>query len=93
MFLPGEYATVKILPAPAELFNVTGPVDKRVHGRAVEFKEKGSELVVAYLNHGVVYVIPFFLKSNPNIFDSRCWDVYTLQCLWQIHPIHGHRLM
>lgn len=51
---PRNYVTIKIFPPPSELVNTMEEADKRVRGRAIMFREKGSELVVAYLNHGVV---------------------------------------
>ena len=29
-------------------------LDKRIRGRALAFRERGREVTVAYLNHGVV---------------------------------------
>jgi hypothetical protein len=53
----GKYATFKILPMPPELPSPSKPkeqVDNRVRARSLTFKNFGRELVVAYLNHGVV---------------------------------------
>ncbi|KIK29006.1 hypothetical protein PISMIDRAFT_90373, partial [Pisolithus microcarpus 441] len=48
------HATFRIFPPPPELPLTAEQPDKRIHGQALAFREKGSELVVAYLNHGVV---------------------------------------
>ncbi|KIO12415.1 hypothetical protein M404DRAFT_123796, partial [Pisolithus tinctorius Marx 270] len=53
----GKYATFKILPPPCELLNATQQTDQKVRGRSLVFKDMGSELVAAYLCHGVVYVL------------------------------------
>ncbi|KIK18251.1 hypothetical protein PISMIDRAFT_109835 [Pisolithus microcarpus 441] len=49
-----KYATFKIFPPPSELPLMAEQPDKRIRGRALAFRERGTELVVAYLNHGMV---------------------------------------
>lgn len=49
-----KYATFKIFPPPSELPLMAEQPDKRIRGRALAFRKRGTELVVAYLNHGVV---------------------------------------
>jgi len=49
-----KYATFKILPPPQELPLMAEKLDKRIRGRALAFRERGREVTVAYLNHGVV---------------------------------------
>lgn len=49
----GTYATYSILPAPRAI-NSEPLNDTRIHARAVHFLEDARQLVVAYLNHGVV---------------------------------------
>lgn len=54
LFLPGNYATLSILPAPKPLPNATDKSDGRVRGRALKFMKRGRRLIVSYLNHGIV---------------------------------------
>ncbi|KAF8834765.1 WD40 repeat-like protein [Paxillus ammoniavirescens] len=49
-----KYATFKIFPSPSELLNTPEQADKWVRGTALAYKDNGNEIVVAYLNHGVV---------------------------------------
>ncbi|KIK15240.1 hypothetical protein PISMIDRAFT_115461, partial [Pisolithus microcarpus 441] len=46
--------TRKIFPPPKDLPLVGEQLDKRLHGRAIAFKDKGNLLVVTYLHHGIV---------------------------------------
>ncbi|KAN0074678.1 hypothetical protein V8E55_011727 [Tylopilus felleus] len=50
-----KYVTFNILPAPEVLPNTSDQEDQRIHGWDIAFKEHGKQLVVAYLNHGVVF--------------------------------------
>ncbi|KIJ10017.1 hypothetical protein PAXINDRAFT_86648 [Paxillus involutus ATCC 200175] len=49
-----KYTTFKILPAPQELPNTPEHADRRICGWAIAVKEHGTQLIVAYLNHGIV---------------------------------------
>ncbi|KAH7906906.1 WD40-repeat-containing domain protein [Hygrophoropsis aurantiaca] len=51
---PKKYATFKILPSPEPLPQTSPNADQRIRARALEFMTKGTCLLVAYLNHGVV---------------------------------------
>ncbi|KAG2092259.1 WD40-repeat-containing domain protein, partial [Suillus cothurnatus] len=78
-----KYATFKILPMPPELPSPLKPkeqVDNRVRARSLTFKNFGRELVVAYLNHGVVC---WHIGSDSDHDTQR----------WRISPIHPHQLM
>ncbi|KAG1842000.1 WD40-repeat-containing domain protein, partial [Suillus tomentosus] len=76
-----KYATFKILPMPPELPSSQKPsktLDNRVRARALTFKNCGRELVVTYLNHGVVC---WHVENDSSV--QR----------WRISPIHGHQLI
>ncbi|KIK12932.1 hypothetical protein PISMIDRAFT_119949 [Pisolithus microcarpus 441] len=62
-----KYATFKIFLPPSELPLMAEQPDKRIHGRALAFRERGTELVVAYLNHGMVCWDIGSLK--------QCWQI------------------
>jgi hypothetical protein len=51
-----KYATFSILPPPDPLPNSDPTADSRVRIRSVHFTQGGRRLLVAYLNHGVMYV-------------------------------------
>ncbi|KAG2104627.1 WD40-repeat-containing domain protein [Suillus cothurnatus] len=78
-----KYATFKILPMPPELPSPLKPkeqVDNWVRARSLTFKNFRRELVVAYLNHGVVC---WHIGSDSDHDTQR----------WHISPIHLHQLI
>jgi hypothetical protein len=50
----GSYATLSILPEPKSLPDAAERSDARVCAHALHFVERGSRLIVTYLNHGIV---------------------------------------
>ena len=89
-----HYATNSILPKPSIVSrHVEGEeADDRLRARSLHFTNRGRNLVVSYLNHGVVCatVINFFSYSH---LYGRCWDVAASAQLWYIEPNHAHRHM
>jgi hypothetical protein len=55
IFTLDKYATFSILPPPDPLPNSDPTVDSRVRIRSMHFTRGGRCLLVAYLNHGVMY--------------------------------------
>ncbi|KIK22687.1 hypothetical protein PISMIDRAFT_11405 [Pisolithus microcarpus 441] len=73
-----KYATFRIFPPPPELPLTAEQPDKRIRGRALAFREKGSEWVVTYLNHGVV------------CWDTRSFEQHWQINPIHSHQIVGH---
>ena len=54
MLYPERYASFMIMPKPKSLPNVPEKSDSRVRPRSVHFLKDGAQLIVSYLNHGIV---------------------------------------
>jgi len=50
----GIYATSAVIPEPPPTQLAPGSADVRLRPRSVHFVSKGSQLIVAYLNHGIM---------------------------------------
>ena len=56
----GTYATSAVIPEPPSTQLAPESADMRLRPRSVHFVGKGSQLIVAYLNHGIMQVAPIW---------------------------------
>jgi hypothetical protein len=71
LFFLGHFATISILPKPKELPGLSiDDVYHGVRGRGLHFVQRGSRLIVSYLNHGIVYVLIQLQKTFMNLITG-----------------------
>lgn len=94
-YVAGLGTNVIKLQNPRDLGIKSTNKDERVRPRNIHFIDGGTQVLISYLNHGLLLSSDCILfgRMSPLIIVNSCFDIVSGDTLWSMEPREGYPLM